>query len=64
MEIKITGCSDCPARNCDLTLGSYCSIVKKKIELRKNQKVKPWCPLKKEPITVKLQDDSIAVPIL
>ena len=55
--LEIKGCSDCPARNCDMKLGSYCSIAGKKIELRKNQKVKPWCPLKKESITIILVND-------
>lgn len=66
-KIKVTGCKDCPFRESnDMDINYSCSVVKRIDNTVYNvinpdedtwQPITPlWCPLKKEPITIEIDE--------
>lgn len=55
MEIKVTSCADCPFREPDY----WCRRIDGNIEFEVDiNTIHPSCPLKQEPITVKLEENA------
>lgn len=64
MEIKVTGCHDCPFAECDyeMTLEYWCNHFSLIGSMNVNsynetEAIHPSCPLKQSSITVKLNDN-------
>ena len=53
MEVKVTGCHDCPFRDLNL----YCVQLSQYVFQYTGSGYPPYCPLKQDSITVKINDN-------